>query len=267
MKPEGCPRDIPDRQRCSRAEGSGAMSSLTRWVLSHKRTVVVFWIVMSLAGVAAGPGVARARRTSSPSPTRRARRPTPRSPSAIRHRRRHDAAAAGDHAARPARPSSPPASAPTSRRSTRRSSGRCPAPGSRPIASTGDRAFVSARRPHRLRARLPDRRRPRRLRRPTRSAEQAASAALRGVTVGGAPMHADGLRRARRGQRRQQRGPRPPRRGGRRRPRRAGRARCSCSPRSSRVVPLVMAVVSIMTTFLLLLGLTELTASRRSCSS
>ena len=32
------------------------MSSLTRWVLSHKRTVVVFWIVMAVAGVvAAGP--------------------------------------------------------------------------------------------------------------------------------------------------------------------------------------------------------------------
>ena len=32
------------------------MSSLTRWVLSHKRTVVVFWIAMAVAGVAsAGP--------------------------------------------------------------------------------------------------------------------------------------------------------------------------------------------------------------------
>jgi putative drug exporter of the RND superfamily len=32
------------------------MSSLTRWVLSHKRTVVVFWIVMAVAGVvSAGP--------------------------------------------------------------------------------------------------------------------------------------------------------------------------------------------------------------------
>src|SRR5919109_1230431 len=32
------------------------MSSLTRWVLAHKRTVVVTWIVLTIAGVmAAGP--------------------------------------------------------------------------------------------------------------------------------------------------------------------------------------------------------------------
>ncbi len=32
------------------------MSSLTRWVLAHKRTVVSFWIVATIAGVmAAGP--------------------------------------------------------------------------------------------------------------------------------------------------------------------------------------------------------------------
>ena len=32
------------------------MSSLTRWVLAHKRTVVLFWIVLTIAGIAAaGP--------------------------------------------------------------------------------------------------------------------------------------------------------------------------------------------------------------------
>ena len=32
------------------------MTSLTRWVLAHKRTVVVFWIVLTIAGIAAaGP--------------------------------------------------------------------------------------------------------------------------------------------------------------------------------------------------------------------
>ena len=32
------------------------MSSLTRWVLSHKRTVVLGWIALTIAGVAAaGP--------------------------------------------------------------------------------------------------------------------------------------------------------------------------------------------------------------------
>ena len=36
------------------------MSSLTRWVLSHKRTVVVFWIAMAVAGVAAAGPATRA---------------------------------------------------------------------------------------------------------------------------------------------------------------------------------------------------------------
>ena len=32
------------------------MSSLTRWVLAHKRTVVLTWIVLTIAGIAAsGP--------------------------------------------------------------------------------------------------------------------------------------------------------------------------------------------------------------------
>ena len=32
------------------------MSSLTRWVLAHKRTVVISWIVLVIAGIAAaGP--------------------------------------------------------------------------------------------------------------------------------------------------------------------------------------------------------------------
>jgi hypothetical protein len=35
------------------------MSSLTRWVLAHKRTVVVGWLVLTIAGVmAAGPATA-----------------------------------------------------------------------------------------------------------------------------------------------------------------------------------------------------------------
>src|SRR5829696_878178 len=36
------------------------MPSLTRWVLSHKRTVVIFWIAMAVAGVAAAGPAARA---------------------------------------------------------------------------------------------------------------------------------------------------------------------------------------------------------------
>jgi RND superfamily putative drug exporter len=36
------------------------MSALTRWVLAHKRTVVVFWIVMAVAGIAAAGPASRA---------------------------------------------------------------------------------------------------------------------------------------------------------------------------------------------------------------
>jgi RND superfamily putative drug exporter len=36
------------------------MSALTRWVLAHKRTVVVFWIVMAIAGIAAAGPASRA---------------------------------------------------------------------------------------------------------------------------------------------------------------------------------------------------------------
>jgi hypothetical protein len=32
------------------------MSSLTRWVLAHKRTVVITWVALTIAGIAAaGP--------------------------------------------------------------------------------------------------------------------------------------------------------------------------------------------------------------------
>src|SRR4026209_2319504 len=32
------------------------MSSLTRWVLAHKRTVVIFWVLLTVVGIgAAGP--------------------------------------------------------------------------------------------------------------------------------------------------------------------------------------------------------------------
>ena len=59
------------------------MSSLTRWVLSHKRTVVLAWVVLAIAGIAAaGPASTRSS-PSSRSRTRRAGRRTCRSRSAI----------------------------------------------------------------------------------------------------------------------------------------------------------------------------------------
>ena len=120
------------------------MSSLTRWVLAHKRTVVITWIVLTIAGMAAGPGVRRAQDRSSPSRTRRAGRPTSRSPSAT-------TATGGDSApllpvvtlprgqdGRLAR-----ACARTWRGSTRGSRGAAASARIASYASTGDRAFVS----------------------------------------------------------------------------------------------------------------------------
>src|SRR4051812_49544942 len=36
------------------------MKSLTKWVLSHKRTVVLFWLVLTIAGMAAAGPASRA---------------------------------------------------------------------------------------------------------------------------------------------------------------------------------------------------------------
>ena len=36
------------------------MTSLTRWVLAHKRTVVAFWLVVTIAGIAAAGPAANA---------------------------------------------------------------------------------------------------------------------------------------------------------------------------------------------------------------
>jgi hypothetical protein len=50
----GCPAGAFSRGR--RGPTFGAMSSLTRWVLAHKRTAVLTWLALTIAGaVAAGP--------------------------------------------------------------------------------------------------------------------------------------------------------------------------------------------------------------------
>src|SRR5215216_6753757 len=50
------PRSRPSEPSSSGLRRVSSMSSLTRWVLAHKRGVVVFWLVMTIAGVAAaGP--------------------------------------------------------------------------------------------------------------------------------------------------------------------------------------------------------------------
>ena len=41
-------------------KGQAEMTSLTRWVLAHKRTVVVFWVVLTLIGVASAGSASKA---------------------------------------------------------------------------------------------------------------------------------------------------------------------------------------------------------------
>ena len=119
------------------------MPSLTRWVLAHKRTVVLTWIVLTIAGIAAaGPRHGRARagvlgaRQGGLGDQRRDRRALP------RHRRRHGSAAARGHAAEGQDVDSP---------AVQRDLAQLDADLERALpqsriasyASTGDRAFVS----------------------------------------------------------------------------------------------------------------------------
>ncbi len=91
------------------------------------------------------------------------------------------------------------------------------------------------------------------------AAEKAASAAVEGTTVARLARSPHRLRRPLRGLRRGRRRPQPPDRGAAS----AASEHSSCSifvfASFLAVVPLLMAFVSIMTTFLLLLGLTEIT--------
>ena len=169
------------------------MSSLTRWVLAHKRAVVLFWIAMTVAGVAAAGPASRALELEFSIPDKEGALTNAEIAKRYdRHGRRRDAAAARGRAAegqdgRLARRASA-----TSRGSTRRSRRRCPAPASRPtpppatarsspataqtvyalVYPTGADATGSARTPRR---------------------RSKASAALAGATVGGAPVHVTGF--------------------------------------------------------------------------
>ena len=201
------------------------MSALTRWVLVHKRIVVVSWIVLTIAGIMASgpatdalePGVLGPRQGGL-GDQRRDRQALP------RHGRGHRAADAGGHAAagqdgRLARgPGGPRAE------STGASRSGCRSPRIASYASTGDRAFVSedGRTTFAVVYPQPD---PDSVFGENPRAEKAASAALRGRDRRRRAGPPDRLRRAGRGLGRRQRGPGRADRGADRRLRRAARAR------------------------------------------
>ena len=42
------------------AEQTGCIKSITRWVLAHKRLVVVFWVIVTIVGVASASSATKA---------------------------------------------------------------------------------------------------------------------------------------------------------------------------------------------------------------
>ena len=236
------------------------MASLTRWVLAHKR------IVVDLLGRADARrhglgGLRRPKRSNrnSPCPARKAGSPTSRS------RATSTAPAATTRRCCPSSRSRPDS------RSTRRA---CSANCAR-VEARLQRAL-----PGQPRRRLRDDQEPRAssprtaarrsssptrapdpkeaVRQQPRSGRKRPRARSKGATVAGAPVHVTGFDalsvQSGGGER-----PRRARRGAARRRRRAARARASCSRSFLALVPIMMAIVSILTTFLVVWGLTTIT--------
>ena len=234
------------------------MSSLTRWVLAHKRTVVVTWIALTIAGIAAAGPASDALETDFSVPDKEAWEAN----MAIAERYGADR-----NGSTPLLPVVTLAQGQTvDSRGVRAELERIDTrldralPGARIASypSTGDRTFVSddGRTIYSLVYPRPD---PNSVFGENAPAAQAASAALEGATVAGRPVHLTGFDALTRDSGSDRGGPGVLLEaviGG------AGALVVLIFVFASflAVVPLVMAIVSIMTTFLLLLGLTELTA-------
>jgi putative drug exporter of the RND superfamily len=234
------------------------MSSLTRWVLSHKRTVVVLWIGLAIAGVAAAGPASNALETEFSVPDKEGWETNV----AIEQRY---GGTGGD-----ATPLLPVVTLPEGERvdsaQVRRDLDRLDArleralPGARiaSFASTGDKTFVSddGRTTFALVYPRPD---PDSTFGENPMAERAARSALEGVTVVGEPVKLTGFDALAEAGGGDSEGPgvlveAVLGAGG------ALIVLVFVFASFLAVVPLVMAFVSIMTTFLLLLGLTELTS-------
>jgi RND superfamily putative drug exporter len=234
------------------------VSRLTRWVLAHKRTVVISWIVLTIAGVMAAGPASDALESEFSVPDKEGWETNVEI--ADRYR-----GTGGDTAPlvpvvtlpRGESVDSPGVRAQLARLDARLDRG-LPAARIASYASTGDRAFVSAdgRTTFALIYPQPD---PDSAFGENPQAEKAASAAVRGATVAGAPVRLTGFDALAEDSGSDSEGPGVLLEavlGG------AGALLVLTFVFASflALVPLLMAVVSIMTTFLLLLGLTELTA-------
>ena len=235
------------------------MSALTRWVLAHKRTVVVFWLVLTVAGGAAAGPASRALNPEFSVPGREGWTTNV----AIAQRYRGTGGNGQPLLPVVTLPAGTTVDSPGVRADLARIDARMrqALPGARiaSYASTGDRAFVSKdqRTAFALIYPTPD---PDSAFGENARAEKAARGAIAGTTVAGEPVHLtgfDALAAQTGGD-----GDDGPGvlleavLGG------AGALLVLAFVFASllAVVPLVIAVVSILTTFLLLLGLTELTS-------
>ena len=233
------------------------MSALTRWVLAHKRIVVVSWLVLAVAGAAAAGPATRALEPEFSVPDKEGWETNV----AIAERYGRTGGNSAPLLPVVTLPRGETVDDPGVRADLRRLDARLERalPGARvaSFASTGDDAFVSAdrRTTFALVHARPDRdstfgENPR--------AERAARSALTGVTVAGEPVHLTGFDAL------------AAQTGGAEGPGVLLEAVLGAAgalvvlgfvfASFLAVVPIVMAAVSILTTFLLLLGLTQLTA-------
>ena len=234
------------------------MSSLTRWVLAHKRTVVITWIVLTIAGIAASGPATKALDPEFSVPNKEGWETNV----AIA---KHYHGTGGDTAPLVpvvTLPKGTSANSPAVRADLKKMDGALARalPGSRvaSYASTGDRTFLSkdGRTTFAVVYPTPD---PDSAFGENPKAEKAASAALKGTTVAGQPVHLTGFDALQEDSGASSDGPGlllEATLGG------LGAFAVLLFVFASllAILPIVMAVASIMTTFLLLLGLTELTS-------
>jgi putative drug exporter of the RND superfamily len=234
------------------------MSSLTRWVLGHKRTVVITWIALTIAGIAAAGPASDALENDFSIPDKESWKTN------VQIAERYNGDRNGGTPLLPVvtLPKGESVRSPGVRADLARLDARLERalPDARiaSYASTGDSTFVSkdGRTTFALIYPRPD---PRSAFGENPRAEQAASAAARGVEVGGRPVHLTGFDALAEDSGSDAGGP-------------GVLLEAVLGALGALVVlafvfasllalvPLVMAFVSIMTTFLLLFGLTELTS-------
>src|SRR4051812_21734738 len=232
------------------------MSSLTRWVLAHKRIVVAFWLVLTVAGMAAAGPASKALKQEFSVPGKEGWQTN----QAIAERYRGTGGQSAPLMPVVTLPAGKSVDSPGVRAQLatldRRLARALPGARIASFASTGDRAFVSRDGHTTFAIAYPRRDRDQPFGDNPR-AEKRARAALRGAVVAGAPVHLTGFD-ALQDQTGGSNGPGvllEALLGG------LGALAVLAFVFASLLafVPIVIAIVSIMTTFLLLLGLTQLT--------